>query len=152
MNSWAFYSSGMPGALGWFYKAVKPQLKVWMIINHGTMTAAHILPGFQAGIAPLHIVPRLPHLVWSAEREGYYLQACGTTESTSLSTGIQGEDPLPARWCSASKGCSSALVSGTSLHLAFSARLPFEQPSCTMAVRRSISQTSKISVIRATDL
>lgn len=35
MNSWAFYSSGMPGTLGWFYKAVKPQLKVWMNINHG---------------------------------------------------------------------------------------------------------------------
>lgn len=52
MNSWAFYSSGMPGTRVWFYKASKPQLKVWMNINHsGTMTAARVFTPLSGGTA-----------------------------------------------------------------------------------------------------
>lgn len=100
MNSWAFYSSGMPGTLGWFYKAVKPQLKVWMNINHGgdddSCSCFTQLSGGYRTSGSVHIAPCFPHLLWSAERGGYYLQACGTTVSTSFSAGIQGVGPCSA--------------------------------------------------------
>lgn len=61
MNSWAFYSSGMPGTRVWFYKASKPQLKVWMNINHsGTMTAARVFTPLSGGTALRTLCPVFP--------------------------------------------------------------------------------------------
>lgn len=75
MNSWAFYSSGMLGTRVWFYKASKPQLKVWMNINHsGTMTAARVLPFSQVGLHCGHCVLFSP-LALVCREGSYYLQA-----------------------------------------------------------------------------
>lgn len=61
MNSWAFYSSGMLGTCIWFYKASKPQLKVWMNINHsGTMTAARVFTPLSGGTALGTLCPVFP--------------------------------------------------------------------------------------------
>lgn len=150
MNSWAFYSSGMPSVLGWFYKAAKPRLKVWMSINHGEdddscscftqlssgyHTSAHhaLFSTFasvcrEGGLLPSGLWDHWAHQFWYWDSRG-----C----------------PYPAHWCSASTGCSSAATSGTPLRFAF-------PPGChlnsTVGARRTISQISLISVVRATDL
>lgn len=116
------------------------------------MTAARVLPSFQAGIALLHIAPCFPHLLWSAERGGYYLQACGTTVSTSFSAGIQGVGPCSAHLVQRQHGMQLSAGLRHIPALCFPPPgLSFEQHSCTIGVK-SVSEISMISVVRATDL